>query len=189
MKTMINNFKRPDLNAPRYREKRLGFLNKHLIKEFKNKYPLYANIDNEKLKTIIRIYNKRLWHGVIEYRDGVELPDSLGYLFIGTCSPSKTVNMNYGLSNEYGKALQNRNWETDGNIGKIFYTNWSAKYKFKNREFWKFEAVRDFKRSIAKEYPENWTKYIKMKNEFKVAHLYSEKQDEDLLKDYNEFEM
>ena len=36
---------------------------------------------------------------------------------------------------------------------------------------------------------ENWTKYIKMKNEFKVAHLYSEKQDEDLLKDYNEFEI
>ena len=64
------------------------------------------------------------------------------------------------------KLYKNRNWETDGNIGKIFYTNWSAKYKFKNREFWKFEAVRDFKRSIAKEYPENWTKYIKMKNEF-----------------------
>ena len=24
---MINNFKKPDLNAPRYREKRLGLLN------------------------------------------------------------------------------------------------------------------------------------------------------------------
>ena len=31
---MINNFKKPDLKAPRYREKRLGLLNEQTIKEF-----------------------------------------------------------------------------------------------------------------------------------------------------------
>ena len=175
MKTMINNFKRPDLNAPRYREKRLGFLNKHLIKEFKNKYPLYANIDNEKLKTIIRIYNKRLWHGVIEYRDGVELPDSLGYLFIGTCPASKSVNTDYALSKQYGKVLQNKNWETDGKVAKIFYTNYSTKYRFRNRELWQFKAVRQFKRSVAKTYPEKWSKYIIMESKKRVAEMYKNK--------------
>ena len=30
---MINNFKKPDLNASRYREKRLGILNKETINE------------------------------------------------------------------------------------------------------------------------------------------------------------
>ena len=49
--------------------------------------------------------------------------------------------------------------------------------------------MRDFKRTVAKEYPKNWNKYIKMKNEFKVAHLYTEKPDDNLLKQYNEFEI
>ena len=29
--------------------------------------------------------------------------------------------------NNMVKVLQNKNWETDGNIGKIFYTNWYNK--------------------------------------------------------------
>jgi hypothetical protein len=187
---MINNFKKPDLNAPRYREHRLGLLNAETIKEFKEKKPLYSNIDNEKLKKIIKLYNVKLWKAVIEYRDGVELPDSLGYLFIGTCSSSKTVNTNYKLSNEYGKVLQNKNWETDGNLGKIFYTNWSTKYRFKNRELWRFVACRQFKRAVAKDYPSNWTKYVTMKNKYRVAHLYDNTEyTQSALKDYNEFEI
>ena len=187
---MINNFKKPDLKAPRYREKRLGLLNEHTIKEFKDKKPLYADIDNVKLKKIIKLYNNRLWEAVIENRDGVELPDSLGYLFIGTCPSSKSVNTNYALSNQYGKVLQNKNWETDGNLGKIFYTNWSTKYRFKNRDLWRFVACRDFKRTVAKEYPANWTKYVVMKNKYRVAHLYDHNADKNKeeLKHYNEFE-
>jgi len=186
---MINNFKNPDLTASRYREKRLGLLNEETIKEFKEKKPLYSNIDNDKLKKIIKLYNVKLWKAVIEYRDGVELPDSLGYLFIGTCSPSKTINTNYKLSNQYGKVLQNKNWETDGNLGKIFYTNWSTKYRFKNRELWRFVACRTFKRAVAQEYPLNWTKYVTMKNKYRVAHLYDNtEQSKEALKNYNEFE-
>ena len=176
---MINNFKKPNLNAPRYREKRLGLLNEETIKEFKDKKPMYSDIDNVKLKKIIKLYNVKIWNTVIENRDGVELPDSLGFLFIGTCKPSKTVNTNYALSKEYGKVLQNKNWETDGNLGKIFYTNWSTKYR-----------CRDFKRSVAKQYPTNWTKYVVMKNKYKVAHLYDANFEETskALKYYNEFE-
>jgi hypothetical protein len=185
---MINNFKEPDLNAPRYREKRLGLLNAEVINKFKSKYPHYENIDNNKLKDIIRIYNNKLWNGVIDNRDGVELPDSLGYLFIGTCAPAKSVNTNYSLSKEYGKVLQNKNWETDGNIGKIFYTNWSTKYRFRNREFWRFTACRKFKRSVAKTYPENWNKYRIMKNKYRIAHLFNFTPPESDLKGYDEFE-
>ena len=131
---MINNFKKPDLNAPRYREKRIGLLNAKTYKEFKDKKPLYSDIDNVKLKKIIKLYNEKLWEAVVNNRNGVELPDSLGFLFIGTCKAAKTVNTNYALSKKYGKVLQNKNWESDGNLGKIFYTNYSTKYRFKNRE-------------------------------------------------------
>ena len=58
-------------------------LNKKLLMEFKEKYPAYANIDNNKLKKIIKVYNTKLWNEVVNSREGVELPDSLGYLFIG----------------------------------------------------------------------------------------------------------
>ena len=125
---MISNFRKPDVKAPRYRKKTLSLLNKQTIKEFKDKRPLYAQIDDNKLKTIIKLYNRALWEGVIEHRDGVELPDSLGYIFLGTCPPAKTININFSKSNEYGKVLRNKNWDTDGNIGKIFYTNWICNY-------------------------------------------------------------
>ena len=169
---MINNFKKPDLNAPRYREKVLGLLNADLINEFKEKNPIYSKIDNNKLKNIIKLFNGRIWEEVIKNRDGVELPDSLGYIFIGTCPAAKTVNTNYALSKKYGKVLQNKNWETDGNVAKIFYTNYSTKYRFKNRELWQFTAVRQFKRAVASEYPKKWTRYIKMENKKRVADMY-----------------
>ena len=151
---------------------------------------MYSDIDNVKLKKIIKLYNTNLWNAVIENRDGVELPDSLGYMFIGTCKASKSVNTNYALSKEYGKVLQNKNWETDGNLGKIFYTNYSTKYRFKNRELWRFVACRDFKRTVAKDYPGNWTKYVVMKNKYRVAHLYDANLEETnkALEQYNEFE-
>ena len=169
---MISNFKAPNLNAPRHRKKVLSLLNVDLLDEFKEKYPAYANIDNEKLKSIVKLYNKKLWEEVINNRNGVELPDSLGYLFIGTCPSAKSVNTNYSLSRQYGKVLQNKNFATDGKIAKIFYTNYSTKYRFKNRELWQFKATREFKRTVAKTYPKEWTKYIVMKNKKRVADMY-----------------
>jgi len=169
---MISNFKAPDLNAPRYREKVFGLLNADLFKEFKEKYPAYENIDSSKLKKVITLYNEKLWKEVINNRNGVELPDSLGYLFIGTCPAAKSVNTNYALSKQYGKVLENRNLNTDGKIAKIFYTNLKTKYRFKNRELWQFTAVRQFKRSVAKTYPKQWSKYIVMESKKRVADIY-----------------
>ena len=169
---MISNFKAPNLNAPRYREKVFGLLNADLFKEFKEKYPAYENIDNTKLKKVINLYNEKLWKEVINNRNGVELPDSLGYLFIGTCPAAKSVNTNYSLSRQYGKVLENRNLNTDGKIAKIFYTNLKTKYRFKNRELWQFTAVRQFKRSVAKTYPKQWSKYIVMESKKRVADIY-----------------
>ena len=169
---MISNFKAPDLNAPRYREKVFGLLNADLFKEFKEKYPAYENIDNNKLKKVITLYNEKLWKEVIDNRNGVDIPDSLGYLFIGTCPAAKSVNTNYSLSRQYGKVLENRNLNTDGKIAKIFYTNLKTKYRFKNRELWQFTAVRQFKRSVAKTYPEQWSKYVVMESKKRVADIY-----------------
>ena len=169
---MISNFKKPNLNAPRYREKVFSILNIETLKEFKEKYPAYKNIDNDKLKNIIKFFNEKIWQEVIQNRDGVELPYSLGYLFIGTCPAAKSVNTDYALSKKYGKVLQNKNWDTDGKVAKIFYTNYTTKYRFRNRELWQFVAVRQFKRSVASIYPKQWQKYISVPNKFRVADMY-----------------
>ena len=98
--------------------------------------------------------------------------------------------MDYALSKKYGKVLRNQNWETDGHLGKIFYTNYSTKYRFRNREMWRFQAHRDFKRTVAKEYPKNWSMYMKMNSNSKVSHIYKNQDDKciDVFKNYNEFE-
>tara|TARA_R110000751_G_scaffold244727_1_gene344783 strand:+ start:4043 stop:4561 length:519 start_codon:yes stop_codon:yes gene_type:complete len=172
---MLNNFKKPDLNKPRYREKVYGLLNLKTLKDFKEKYPIYANISNDKLKKIIKCFNGKIWENVINNRNGIELPDSLGYLFLGTCPPPKSVNTDYSVSKKYGKVIQNKNWDTNGNIGKIFYTNYSTKYRFRNRELWQFTAIRQFKRAVAKIYPKRWKKYIVMGNKKRVADMYKKK--------------
>ena len=64
------------------------------------------------------------------------------------------------------------NLDTDGKLAKIFYTNLSTKYRFKNRELWQFKAVRQFKRTVAEVYPKQWNKYIVMENRTRVAEMY-----------------
>ena len=93
----------------------------------------------------------------------------------GTPAATKKVNMDYALSKKYGKVIQNKNWDTDGNVGKIFYTNYSPKYRFKTRELWQFIAIRQFKRAVAKIYPKNWKKYVVMKGKMRVADMYKNK--------------
>jgi hypothetical protein len=87
---------------------------------------------------------------VIEKRDGIQLPEQIGWLFIGACETSKKQNTDYAKSNKYGVRVTNNNWNTDGRLAKIFFTNYAPKHKMKNREFWSFVGCRNFKRSVAK---------------------------------------
>jgi hypothetical protein len=67
----------------------------------------------------------------------------------------------------------------------------------KNREFWGFTACREFKRAVAKSYPENWNMYIVVEPTAKIKLNHTrnflinsskEKLKKDL-KHYNEFEL
>jgi hypothetical protein len=118
-------------------------------------------------------------------------------LFIGTCEQSKKENIDYSKSLKYGMRVTNKNWESDGKLAKIFFTNYALKHKIKNREFWSFTACRDFKRAVAKSYPENWPIYVvvdatqRLKLNYQKA-IYKDialkKQDEGL-KNYNDFDL
>jgi hypothetical protein len=193
----MREFKKPDVTAPRFRPETKNVLSKEFFNLFKKKYPKYKEIDNKDLRKIIKKFNQVVFQTVIENRDGVQLPEQIGWLFIGTCQQSKKENVDYAKSLKYGVRVTNKNWDSDGKLAKIFFSNHALKHKIKNREFWSFIACREFKRSVAKSYPENWQMYVEVSPEIKLQWAYSRTVYKDLqnkktantLQNYNEFDL
>jgi hypothetical protein len=194
---MIKIINTPDLQAPRYRPVRTSVSTKPFCNSFRKKYPQYKNITDTILRQILTTHSELLYKEVINNRDGVELPEGLGFLFIGTCNAMKNHNTDYATSIKLKSLLRHRNFESDNYVAKIFYTNYANKYKFKDRELWKFKGERDFTRLVSKEYPDNWKKYIQVENFEKINKFYKKstvkeyyaKKYEIDVKEYNEFDM
>lgn len=194
---MATNYKKPDLNAPRYRPTKLNLTNQQVYQQFMDENPRFGSLTLTQFKEVIKSFNGKIWQHVIDNRDGVELPEQLGYLFIGTCPRKKGENVDYKTSGEYGVKIQNRNWESDQYIAKIFYTNFETKYRFKHHEMWGFTGLRDFKRTVAKTYPQEWKKYVQVDNLVKVSLLFRKQKFKDfkkqetakLLEEYDEFNL
>ena len=193
----MREFKSPDLKAPRYRPEVHTIMNKEFFESFKKKHPKYKDLDNVELRKIVKYFNNTLYQTVIDTRDGVQLPEQIGWLFIGTCQSPKKQNIDFVKSKKYGVAVTNKNWETDGKLAKIFFTSYALKHKMKNREFWSFVACREFKRAVAKSYPENWNMYlvveptrkIKLNNTRNYLVNSTKQKNIEGLKNYNEFEL
>jgi len=193
----MKEFKSPDLTAPRYRPEVHTIMNKEFFESFKKKHPKYKDLDNVELRKIVKYFNNALYQTVIDTRDGVQLPEQIGWLFIGTCQSPKKQNIDFVKSKKYGVAVTNKNWETDGKLAKIFFTSYALKHKMKNREFWGFVACREFKRAVAKAYPENWNMYlvveptrkIKLNSTRNYLASSAKQQEREGLKHYNEFEL
>ena len=98
----MREFKKPDVTAPRFRPETKNVLSKEFFNLFKKKYPKYKEIDNKELRKIIKKFNQVVFQTVIENRDGVQLPEQIGWLFIGTCQQSKKENVDYAKSLKYG---------------------------------------------------------------------------------------
>lgn len=159
--------------GPRHRAKRFSLTaneNLSLITD----HPDCLVKDPKKVKDIIIAINKAIKDTIIFTRDGIELPEQLGYLFLGTCQPKIRKNVDFKTTDHYLKVIQHRNWESDNYLAKIFYTNYETKYKFKYRELWGFKAARDFTKQVGVEYPKNWKMYIQVDHTLRVAKLYRE---------------
>lgn len=168
---MAKPYKKPDLNAPRFRPKKLNFTNQIFYKKFIEDNPKFSSVTVDQFKSIITTFNGKIWNQVVDDRNGVELPEQLGFIFIGTC-PRKKSNVDFQRSKELGTILQFQNWESDSYIAKIFYTNYETKYRFKNHELWAFTGVRDFRRTSAQRYPHEWKKYLMVDNLVRVSRLF-----------------
>jgi hypothetical protein len=194
---MKKPYPKPDLNAPRFRPTRTNILKRSLYDAFIEKYPEYKDIDLATFKTIIRTFNEQLYKGIIENRDGVELPEGLGFIFMGTCPGSKKKNIDIAKSLKYGVLTHHQNWDADGNLLKIFYTNHTSKYPLQNKQVWAFKAVKQFRKAASEAYKEDWPKYIVVDSSQKISAFFAKMRKKDFIltqgtnipEDYDEFKM
>lgn len=172
MVTMLKDYKSPDIKAPRYRPGANRILDQKMYRAFIKKHPEHKHITYKKFRSIIKTGGTTIWNNVIDCRDGVDLPQSLGCLFIATCKQKKNPDIDWALSSKYAKQLRNRSFESDNHLAKIFYTTFANKYKFKNREIWTFVGVRQFKRGVAATYPTLWKKYIVIEPFTRISEIF-----------------
>jgi hypothetical protein len=183
---------KPNLNGPRHRSPRYNSVSNEVIDKIAESEDSLVK-DVKQIKKIILETNKAIAQTIIDYRDGIELPDQLGYIFLGTCQPKIRKNVDFKTTKHYLKVIQHRNWESDNYLAKIFYTNYETKYRFKHHDVWAFSGAREFTRNVAASYPENWKKYIQVDHTLKVSRLFRKymckvrraKEDAEVLKTYN----
>lgn len=194
---MAQPFKKPNLNAKRFKLNKksldIGDVYRLLIK----KYPEHENQSLNTIRKIIDTFSEVIREEIIEFRDGVELPEHIGVLFIGICQASKKNMVDFGKSIKTGVKVTYHNMHTDGKQGKIFYSNYANNYMFKNRDMWEFEGHRHFTRAVSKSFTDNWKKYVavdpktyvnKLFKNRSIKHYMKSREKYDLL-DYNEFEL
>jgi len=116
----MREIRKPDLNAPRFREKRISILTAKTLKQLKEKYPEYNSMSLRLFKDIVMTFNSHVVDGIIDNRNGIELPDGLGYIFMGTCPTPKKKNVDYKKSLTYGVETTHKNWDSDNKLMKIF---------------------------------------------------------------------
>lgn len=192
---MSKSFRKPDLKAPRFRAKRLNLLNASFYEAFREENPTFAYLTDKDIKNIVSSVNGKIWQTVIDERDGIELPEQLGYIFIGSC-PAKKINQNYKTSGELQQLIQHRNWKSDDYLAKIFYTNYGSKYKFQFSRLWGFKPVRQFSRSVGQTYPDQYLKYLIVDNKRYINEMFRKRSykmdreeiENELLKSYDEFD-
>jgi hypothetical protein len=166
------DFNKPDLSAPRFRTKTTNLLNKKVYNAFIKKYPKYSGLKLDEFKKIITTHNGLIQESVINNRDGVKLPESLGYILITKCNKPKKANTDYIASAKYGKAVNHANWDSDNYLAKICYTNYSLKYRFSDRELWGFAPVKQFKSAVAGSFSKKYNEYIHLTETVKLSKLF-----------------
>lgn len=190
-------FRKPDLHAPRYRSTRKNILNEAFYNSFREAHPHFAYLTNKDIKSIVTEVNGKIWQRVIDKRDGVELPERLGYIFIGSCPPKRSPNRDYFMSKKLETEIRHRNWESDNFLAKIFYTNYGNKYRFQFAKLWGLSPTRDFSRTVGKTYPSQYNLYVQVEDKKTINELFRKRnykmivtrQEQDILKTYDEFDL
>lgn len=178
-------YAKPDVKAPRYRPQRHIVLSKDFVKRLKEKYPNLRDLSHTEIRKVISKFNELMYKTIINTRDGLELPNNLGYLFVGACQRPTWHNKDYSKSALYLTDIRHRNFESDEKLAKIFYSNYQKKYLFRNRDLWEFKGHRNFTREVAKTFPENWNRYVQVDKNKHISRILKKEKAKEIAKILN----
>lgn len=151
-----------DPTAPRFRSDSTTIATAPFFSKFFKENPQFKPFKKQftlaQLKEMIKFVNVDLRTAAIETRDGVLLPKSLGWIYLGTILTPKKV-VNHKLSNELERDINFTNNHSDGKMLKIIHTAGHRSFKFENKDLWKFTAGADFRDHASKEFSKRYMVY------------------------------
>lgn len=189
----------PDKNAPRFMKTRVNLVNKSFVEEFLKEFPQYSNIIEfekiKKVKDLIKECNTAIWEHTIDNRDGIDLPERLGVLFIGGRTSVYTP-VDYGETNKHGTEVLLHNFETNKIIGKIFYSRHTRNHGITVKTMWSFKPCRAYIKGVKDAFKNGLhRRYRRVENKKQLLYLFEERQRArnkkegyGMLENYNEFE-
>ena len=84
----METFEKVDLSLPRYRAKSHEVDDVNFFKALCKKVPKAKELGHSKVKKLIQAFNESITDVVIDNREGVELLEGIGYIFIIICKSS-----------------------------------------------------------------------------------------------------
>lgn len=193
-----------DPNAKQMKRREFSVIDKDFVANFLAKYPHHrvmypkANFSKrdmaERMRSLMEKINAKFRQVCLTERDGIELPENFGTIFIGAI-PNAEFCIDRKESTKLGRRVYHKNWDTDGLLAKIY---WCQDYQGKSRykSIWNFKAVLPFKQEVSKAFRENYGNYRRIEDRMDLAKLYDERQQKvkkrtmaKVPASYNEFEM
>jgi hypothetical protein len=188
-----------DKNAPRFVRTRTDLISNEFVEEFLKEYPQYSEVKNFKnisdTKRLAKRCNASLWQHTVDNRDGIDLPERLGVLFVGGKTSVYTP-VDYGNTSKYQTEVLMHNYESNGIIGRIFYSRHSRNHGMTVKTIWTFKPCREYTQGVKTSFKEgNSRRYRRVENKKQLLYLFEERQRArnkkegyGMLENYNEFE-
>lgn len=157
-----------DLNAPRFRLSKGGFkaVSRERFKEYQTKYPK-TTLTYKQFSAYLLEHIDLVRETIITTRYGVKFPYSLGFMFLGAYRPS-VASQNYNATTKYGMKIKDMNFQTDGLLAKIYFSNYTKRFNIENRKAWYFRGARKLTRGASKQFRTNHTLYKVIINKDRV---------------------
>jgi len=157
-------YHKADKKAPRFRTNYSLVVNQAWLKKLKKQFPELP-LSGKDIHKIIDTFHMLCRKVITETRDGLQLPEQLGHIFIGAFKPKNEDPMRQIAI--YGKRKPVPIWSC-----KVFYTTYGSKYPFKNNRLWGFDPNRILTGEVSKAFEKNHKLYIIIDNYARINNIY-----------------
>ena len=170
-KTPREKVKISDPRGPRCRTPRHVTINREVYDKYLEQNP-NSKLTFTEFKQICLRGNTLYRQAIMKNREGIELPERMGRMFIGAYEKGKDKPYyDWAVLRKKKVAYSHKNWESDRYVCKLFYTNFGNQNKYQLRQYWYFNGCRKATEETSKNFRENWNFYVKIPRFQKMSEL------------------